>query len=137
MDQWTLRYLDAVMAQTGWSMNQVSELTGIAASTVNRPYREGGNLSRRTLDKIHEKSGLDPKPYAPESVRARWYGLEDEGADFKPRPDPSPTLTIMSGRSNIKVSIDSGIAEIAATVDADGIAKLREKLDLIEALLRN
>lgn len=138
MRDWAYDYVEHVLETKGWTMNQLAKEAGVAASTINRPFRLGadaGGMSRRTLKKIAEASGIDPKPFE-RAARPERIGVEEDAGPFLALPGP-PTLSISSGENRITFRVDGGVAEIIARVDADGIAKLREKLNLIESLLRD
>src|SRR5690606_20287113 len=59
-------YVDAVMAATGWETpTEVARKSGVAASTVNRPYAKDDIEylpSLRTIIAISEASGVRPPP---------------------------------------------------------------------------
>lgn len=142
MRDWAYDYLEGVLQQTGWTMNGLASRVGVAASTINRPMRDkqySGQMSRATLRKIMEISGVDPAPYAPASELALLTGplaaMAEGPRGFQPAP--APTLSLHSGQDQFVISIAGGRAQITADVGPHGIAKLREKLDLLELLLKD
>lgn len=138
MRDWAYDYVEHVLAKTGWTMNQLAKEAGLAASTINRPFRQGadaGGMSRRTLKKIADASGIDPRPFE-SAAGGRRPGFAEDMIDFAQSPK-APTLSFSSGLNRMTFRVDGGVVEIIATVDLEGISKLREKLTLIEALLKD
>lgn len=144
MTDWTINYILHILEAKDWSANKLATEAGVAASTINRPLRERDNLqnklSRQTLLKIQTASGIDPAPFISNEFK-------EEAAIFSQK---QPTTTARrsleglieretndkpSSKNEIKISIAGPIAQIAATIDRDGIKKLRDKLDAIESML--
>lgn len=124
-----LTYLQHVLAKTNWTMNELAERAGVAASTINRPLRGGHkhSLSRKTLVKIARASGIQPPPTLLATPVA---------TDADPPPGfAAPAAAPMLGHNEVRVVISARGAEIHAHVDRAGLAALRAKIDLIEKLL--
>lgn len=138
MIKWQQNYIEHVLTERNWSMNQMASAAGVAASTINRPMRDDGSdqeLSFRTISKIWDASGIDPGPFMPRSSDGQ-PGLEDPTSDFVRIAGRTNAAPRRDG-NEISITITDGAANIQARVDVNGIAKLREKLDLIEKLLRD
>jgi len=143
MRDWALDYLMHVIEAKNWSMNRLAQEAGVASSTINRPLRDKNwkhKLSRDTVSKVYQASGIDPKPFIPahlaeesamfsgpqpSRIRAILERLDDV-------PDPAPAALSVN---EIKIAVVGPTAQIVATIDRKGLAKLRQKLDAIEAML--
>lgn len=143
MRDWAFDYILHVLKAKNWSANRLATEAGVAASTINRPLRVQDwphKLSRTTLTKIHEVSGIDPKPFIPAGfaedadtfASQRPLTLADRALrnldKANPNSETQPT-------NEIKIAVVGKLAQIAATLDRAGIAKLRAKLDAIESML--
>ena len=143
MKDWALDYLLHVMTERGWSANRLAREAGLATSTIARPLREPDykhSLSRTTITKVAEASGIDPAPFIPE-------GFAEDKALFqgsRPRSAADLALERLDQHSDgpnaqttneIKIAVVGRLAQIVATIDRAGIAKLRAKLDAIESML--
>lgn len=141
MTDWTIDYIKHVLETRDWSANKLATMSGLAASTIARPLREQGRLdyrlSRLTIQKIARASGVDPAPFIP-------AGLFEEAGGYTPSTragriladlDRDPSDTGTQPVNEIKIAIVGPLAQIMATVDRAGIARLRAKLDAIETML--
>lgn len=143
MRDWAFDYVLHVLEEKGWSMNRLANEIGVAASTINRPLRDPDwphSLSRKTISKIWETTGIDPAPFIPE-------GFSEDRSMFSPRrpedqavrPSPMPIRTeapsSFDQENKIRITLDGHRVLVDATVDRDGLAKLRQKLETIESLL--
>jgi plasmid maintenance system antidote protein VapI len=142
MRDWTINYMLHILQEKNWSANRLATEAGVATSTVGRPIREAdyaGKLSRDTVLKLQKASGIDPQPFIPSD-------FEEEIAAFtRPRPKTTadrvlealdqPPGPMAQTINEIKIAVVGPIAQIVATVDRAGIAKLRQKLDAIESML--
>lgn len=146
MKHWTIEYILHVLEAKDWSMNRLASEAGVSPSTINRPIREKDwsfAISARTIGKIFRATNIDPSPFMPKGMSepASMY----MGEESKPRPKSSAQTTLENLDSEtsapafavneIKIAMVGPIAQIIATVDREGIAKLRKKLDAIEAML--
>lgn len=62
MNDWPLEYVRRVMTETGLSPTALAELAKVSSSTLTRPLnnpRHPHSVSRRTLDKIRDATGID------------------------------------------------------------------------------
>jgi transcriptional regulator with XRE-family HTH domain len=141
MNDWTIDYIKHVLETRDWSANKLATMAGLASSTIARPLREGGRLdyrlSRLTIQKIAKASGVDPGPFIP-------AGLFEEAASYTPATRAGRILAELDGdaaraaaqpTNEIKIAIVGSLAQIVATVDRAGLARLRAKLDAIESML--
>ena len=141
MRDWAIDYLLHVLEKKDWSANRLAGEAGVATSTIGRPLREGenyaGKLSRTTIEKVRQASGIDPSPFIPE-------GMAEDAGLFASRPKTSADhiLATMDSpdpnhlkKNEIRIAVVGDLAQIVATVDRDGIARLRKKLDAIETML--
>lgn len=140
MRDWAIDYVLHVLEQKDWSANRLAGEAGLAASTIARPLRErdyAGKLSRTTIAKIHAATGIDPAPFAPDGFH------ESEGVyagspavrkilEAVGRGETAPSAM---NRNEVKVAVVGDLAQIVATVDREGLARLRKKIDAIEAML--
>lgn len=143
MRDWAIDYILHVLEIKDWSANKLATQAGVAASTINRPLREKdwkNNLSRSTIMKIRDASGIDPAPFIPKELR------EDAAMFSGPRPqttadralarlDADPPTPRALVKNEIKIALVGPLAQIVATVDREGLEKLRKKLDAIESML--
>lgn len=135
MRDWALNYVLHVLEEKNWSMNQLAEEAGVSASTINRPLREKDwphSLSRRTIDKIHKASGIDPAPFAPSGMAAPPEPFTSAGRALA-RLDQDDTTEAV--QDEIRIAVVGNRAQIVATIDRAGLDRLRRKLDAIEAML--
>ncbi|MBY6120237.1 hypothetical protein KUV64_13955 [Mameliella alba] len=127
-------------------MSQLAREAGVAASTINRPMREQDwsfALHPGTVAKIHAASGIDPAEFMPremqeppemyraatDSLAARALrDLDDPKDTSKPPPDAQST-------NEIKIAVVGDMVQISATVNKDGLAELRRRLDLAEQMV--
>lgn len=143
MRDWALDYILHVLEAKDWSANRLAVEAGVSPSTINRPLRIVDwphHLSRTTIAKIWDATGIDPAPFIPE-------GFSEDSATFSmPRPRSmaqnvleqmdTPTSAPNAQKINeIKVAVVGPLAQIVATINREGIARLREKLDAIESML--
>ena len=143
MRDWAIDYILHVLEKKDWSMNRLAKEAHVSASTINRPLRDPDwphKLSRDTIAKIREASGIDPSPFIPTSF------AEDAAVFSADKPSPGDeALQIMLAKkrgaatplNEIKVVMANGIAEIHAVINREGIAKLRKKIDAIESMLED
>lgn len=143
MRDWAISYILAVLEAKDWSANQLATNAGVAASTINRPLREKDwphKLSRTTISKIRDVSGVDPTPFIPDSFAedAAVFGnggpntLAARSLSTIDRPEAVPNAQTLN---EIKIAVVGPLAQIVATVNREGLTKLRQKLDAIEAML--
>lgn len=143
MRDWAINYVLHVLEAKDWSANRLANETGLATFTINRPLREKDwphKLSRTTINKIQTASGIDPAPFIP-------AGLAEDSGSYLNGPvatvarraleslDTSPAAPSALQVNEIKVAVVGPLAQIVATIDRSGVAKLRQKLDAIEAML--
>lgn len=144
MAHWTAEYILHVLDEKEWTMNRLASEIGVAASTINRPIRGGDPLTAKTISRIFQATGVDPTPFIPSD-------LQEAGAIYKaaapPRPktvadevlglmDEEPTAAPNAQELNeIKIAVLGPTAQIIATINKAGIAKLRAKLDALESML--
>lgn len=142
MRDWAIDYLLHVMEVKGWSANRLATEAGVASSTIARPLREKDwafRLSRDTINKVAAASGVDPAAFAPR-------GMAEGGLSSAVRPDTVAARSLRAldqaqpmpsafERNEIKIAVVGPLAQIVATVDRAGLAKLRQKLDIIESML--
>lgn len=142
MKDWAIDYVLHVLETKDWTMNRLATETGVAASTINRPLRDKswkGKLSRDTISKIQAASGINPREF-----------ITDGFAEDHPRFASSGSVTVSGSAlsaldephslttqkiNEIKIAIDGSNAQIVATINREGIATLRRKLDLLEEML--
>ena len=143
MRDWAVEYLLHVLEKKDWSVNRLASESGVATSTLARPLRKKDwphKLSRDTIHKVREASGIDPSPFIPSAFS------EDRAMFAGPRPrtnadrvlqnlDTEPEVQDDEPLNEIKIAVVGSRAQIVATIDREGIAKLREKLKAIEAML--
>ena len=143
MKHWTVEYILHVLEQRDWSANRLAQEAGVAVSTIGRPLREQDYkyaLSPATVAKVHKASGIDPKPYMPKEMSEpnEMYraGTGSTAARALKRLMEKETDQIARESINhIQIAVCGSIAQIVATIDREGIEKLRKKLDAIEAML--
>lgn len=143
MQHWTLDYLTAVLERMDWSANRLATETGLAASTINRPLREKDwkfGLSAKTVARIHAATGVDPKPFMPDGMEepAEMYRASSDSLAARVLRDmdkPDDEKPNAQARNEIKIAVVGDLAQIVATVDKAGLAKLRAKLEAIEAVI--
>jgi hypothetical protein len=141
MTDWTIDYIKHVLETRDWSANKLAAMAGLAASTIGRPLREQGRLdyrlSRLSIQKIAKASGVDPTPFIP-------TGLFEEAGSYVPSTrtgriladlDSDPPSPASQPVNEIKIAVVGPLAQIVATVDRAGLARLRAKLDAIESML--
>lgn len=148
MADWTLAYIGHILETRNWSMNQLAEKAGVAASTINRPMRQKGakhSLSRQTIKKIAAASGIDPAPFVPAAMaeeksifalqppRPKTY--ERRILETLHNPTAEEPAASALPRNEIKIAVVGDLAQIVATVDREGLARLRQKLDALEAMM--
>jgi len=145
MRDWSIEYILHVLEKKDWSANKLAVEAGVSASTIARPLREKDwphKLSRTTLMKVREASGIDPSPFIPAGFN------EDANLFASARTRTGATLDRMMADergdaaplsaqhvNEIKIAVVGPLAQIVATVDRAGIARLREKLDALETML--
>jgi transcriptional regulator with XRE-family HTH domain len=145
---WTIEYLGQVLEQRDWSMARLAREAGVSASTINRPMREANwsfALHPGTVAKIHAASGIDPRDFMPrdmeeppEMFRASTDTVAAQvlrNLDKPPVAEPDEGRPNAQARNEIKIAVVGDLAQIVATVDRAGLAKLRAKLDAIDAML--
>jgi transcriptional regulator with XRE-family HTH domain len=144
MTNWTAEYLTHVLDAKEWSMNRLAEEIGVAASTINRPLRLKEPLSAKTVAAIYQATGIDPADFVPKDFQEPISVYRNAPSQPRPRTvadealsklDTEPAAPNAQSVNEIKVAVVGPIAQIVATVDRDGIAKLRAKLDAIESML--
>lgn len=143
MRDWAVEYILHVLETKDWSPNRLASEAGLAASTIARPLRDKNwsyNISRRTLMKIRTASGIDPGMFSPK-------GFSEDSSIFSdnyPKTTARHVLENLDQNSQdtkelavnqIKITIVGNLAKIEATVDRDGIAKLKLKLDTIATII--
>jgi hypothetical protein len=141
MNDWTIEYIKHVLEVRDWSANKLATMAGLASSTIARPLREQGRLdyrlSRLTIQKIAKASGIDPTPFVPS-------GMFEEAGSYVPSTRMGRILAELDGEkpgptlqpaNEIKIAVVGNLAQIVATVDRAGLARLRAKLDAIESML--
>lgn len=143
MRDWAIDYILHVLEKMDWSANRLATEAGVASTTISRPLRErdnyAGRLSRSTIEKIRAVTGIDPGPFIPREMA--------EDADHFASPSPARSradrlIARLDGedakpaRNEIKIAVVGDLAQIVATVDLEGIEKLRRKIDAIEEMLR-
>jgi len=143
MRDWAVEYLLHVLEAKDWSVNRLASESGVATSTLARPLREKDwphKLSRGTIHKVREATGIDPSPFIPKE-------FSEERTEFaRARPETSADRVLHNldhdgpqqaeqPLNEIKIAVVGTRAQIVATIDRQGIAKLREKLNAIEAML--
>lgn len=142
MRDWAIEYILHVLEAKNWSANRLATKAGVAASTINRPLREPDwphKLSRTTVQKIQIASGIDPKSFIPEGfaedevmfARSTASDRNRRVLELLDQPPQAPSQPV----NEIKIAVVGKIAQIVATVDRDGINRLRAKLDAIERML--
>jgi lambda repressor-like predicted transcriptional regulator len=150
MRDWALDYILHVMQAKNWSANRLAIEASVASSTIARPLRQSDwphKISRTTIAKVYEASGIDPNGFIPDGM------AEDKALFSGPPPGTNaprffaemvanqPMATIEFGRptftkvNEIKIEVVGAWAQIVATVDRSGIGRLRAKLDAIESML--
>lgn len=143
MKDWAITYILHVLEAKDWSANRLATEAGVASSTINRPLRERDwphKISRTTLTKIQEASGIDPSPFIPDGFsedKSMFSGVRirtvaDRALDNLDKPQPAPNAQAVN---EIKIAVVGPLAQIVATVNREGIARLRAKLDAIESML--
>jgi transcriptional regulator with XRE-family HTH domain len=149
MRDWAIDYIVHVLEAKDWTMNRLSEEAGVAASTINRPLRDRNyphSLSRATIRKIAAASGIDPAPYIPADQsedRALFAGFAERARTYADRaledldkpPEAKGTPLAASPLNEIKIAVVGNLAQIVATIDREGLQRLRQKLDALEAML--
>ena len=145
MRDWSIKYMMDVLEKKDWSPNRLANQSGLATSTIARPLREKDyphKLSRSTISKIWRASGIDPSPYIPK-------GLHEDAAIFSQQSPQTTAARVLSDldnnlpdgrtqkRNEIKHAVVGDVAQIVATVDLEGIQKLRRLLDKIESILKD
>jgi lambda repressor-like predicted transcriptional regulator len=146
MRDWAIDYILHILETKQWSMNRLAQEAGVATSTIARPIREREyphKLSRDTITKIREASGIDPAPFIPAE-------LAEDANLFSPPPGQRTragrilaaldTPAAAEGpnaqaTNEIKIAIVGPLVQIVATVNKAGLARLRAKLDMIESIL--
>lgn len=147
MRDWAIDYILNVLELKNWSATRLAKEAGVAVSTIARPLREKdwpNKLSRETIRKIQEASGVDPDPFVTD-------GFSEEKTPFAPRDRPKTAAAIAleqldvptgakpqpnaQARNEIKIAVVGDLAQIVATIDKAGLTKLRAKLDAIESML--
>ncbi|AVO36615.1 hypothetical protein [Pukyongiella litopenaei] len=141
---WTVAYLSHVLEAMDWSMNRLATETGLAASTINRPMREDDwkfGLSSKTVQKIHAATGIDPADFMPtgfDEPTAMWRAADTySGRTLRRLLDDKESTPDRDRGNEIKIAIVGSRAQIVATVDKAGLAKLRAKLELLADLLED
>lgn len=143
MRDWVINYIHHILEARNWSANRLAKEAGLATSTIARPLREldyNGKLSRVTVAKLHAASGIDPAAFVPEGF------AEDVARYSGPRPQNNADIVLQSldktvpsqnsqAINEIKIAVVGSHAQIVATINREGLAKLRQKLDAIEAML--
>lgn len=143
MRDWAIDYVLHVLDAKQWSMNRLAGEAGVSASTINRPIRikdYPGRLSRDTIAKIQKASGIDPGDFIPDGFaedkalfdKARPRTVADESLSRLDAPEAGPNA---QAPNEIKIAVVGRLAQILATVDRAGIARLCAKLDAIESML--
>jgi lambda repressor-like predicted transcriptional regulator len=145
MRDWAIDYVMHVLETKEWSANRLASEAGLAASTIARPLRTldyKDKLSRTTIAKIARASGIDPTPFIP-------AGFEEDKVTFsataaRPRTtadrvlaalDDAQVPTPPAQTNEIRIAVVGRLAQIVATVDKAGIAKLRARLDALDTML--
>lgn len=143
----TIEYLKHVLEKMDWSMNRLANETNLSASTINRPLREPDwphGLSPDTVGKIHSATGVDPTPFIPTNMKEPGAMFLGEPHDPMPESNARRVLRNLdkeaAGESanqvnKVHVSMDGNLALISATINKNGIALLRKKIDALEMML--
>lgn len=124
MEDWALQYLRHVLEAKGWTPADLSRLTGLAHSTINRPLNDPkhkSRLSRNTIATIHKASGIDPAPFA-------------HGAAPQDDVHRRPALDA-PGDPPFRVTFDGRFVDVTAHVDAANLSSLISHLQAILALM--
>jgi len=153
MRDWAIDYILHVLVAKNWSANRLATEAGVAASTINRPLRDknwSNNFSRTTLMKIQEASGIDPKPFIPAEMteESEMFSAKANRTGMGRRPESLADRVLLGldiasvpplplDINKIKIAVAGPIAQIVATVDRTGLARLRRKLDAIESMLED
>lgn len=142
MRDWAIEYVLHVLEKRDWSANRLATEAGLATSTIARPLRDPdypNKLSRATIAKIRDASGIDPAPFVPsemaEDEAIFTQGIQTLAARSLATLDPADAPPDRPFRNQIKFVVDGKVAQIAATIDRAGIDMLRKKLDAIESVL--
>lgn len=140
MRHWAVDYILAVLEKKDWSANRLAVEAGLSASTINRPLRDPDwpyDISPRTVSKVHAASGIDPAPYMPRHM------AEPHDMYRAPRRETRADRTLsglpapeMREVNKIDMRVENGLLHLTATIDARGIATLRQKLDALEIVLQ-
>lgn len=126
MKDWAVDYLLNVLERKDWSVAELARRAGVSQSTLSRPIARKdwpGKLSRDTIARIHEASGIDPAPFAP------------SGGFSEP---PIAAMLHPEGQADgppYRVAFDGRTVEITAKVDADGLDRLLTYLETIRPLI--
>ncbi|KID12543.1 transcriptional regulator [Ponticoccus alexandrii] len=141
---WTVNYLQHILETRDWSMNQLAERAGLAASTINRPLRTQDYslaLSARTVAKLHAASEIAPDPFMPAAMQeppGMYRAATDSTASrvLQALDDPPHEKGIgAQPRNDIKIAVVGDMAQIIATVDREGLDRLEAKLQTLRQLL--
>jgi len=142
MRDWAIDYILDVLERKGWSANKLAQEAGVAASTISRPLRTkdyANKLSRQTVAKIQAASGIDPAPYIPGEFAedaAVFSGVQKTHAGRAlAKLDQDEATPNAQSVNEIRIAVVGPVAQIVATIDREGIAKLRKKLDAIESMI--
>jgi transcriptional regulator with XRE-family HTH domain len=141
MKDWAIDYIRYVLDTLHWSANQLAAKSGVAASTISRPLREQDypfHISRTTISKIAAATGIDPTPFIPDGLAepvAAFVGPDTQAARTLRALDSPASPGAGQPTNEIKVAIVGSLAQIVATVNREGLARLRAKIDAIEAML--
>lgn len=143
MKDWAITYILHVLEVKDWSANRLATEAGLASSTINRPLREPDwphEISRTTIKKVQKASGIDPAPFIPDGfsedksifTSPRRQTVADRALAELDQPKQTPNAQTIN---EIKIAVVGPLAQIVATVNREGIARLRAKLDAIESML--
>ncbi|WP_439137509.1 hypothetical protein [Roseicyclus sp.] len=142
MKDWAIDYVLHVLQEKNWSANRLAKEVGLSSTTISRPLADpcyAGSLSRRTITKIFEKTGIDPAPFVPEQgVGKKQFYVSPpvprrnkgnvHGGTLGSRKHESPL-------NHITLEFDGRTLRLEATLDRSGLEDLRRKLDAIESLM--
>ena len=147
MQDWAIDYIRHVLREKGWSATKLADAANVSSSTLTRPLSRPDwphKVSRNTIHKVWQASGIDPEPFANAANELFFQGSfrtdtvgEATPDGYAPTPEGSEEVArrILSPDDQIRIEIIGDRAEVHAIVGKDGIAKLVQKLSNLAELL--
>ena len=147
MQDWAIEYIRHVLKEKSWSATKLADASGVSSSTITRPLSQADwphKVSRNTIQKVWQASGIDPEPFANSANELFFRGvlksrivetIDADGRKVNESNHSETASRILPNDDQIRIEIIGGRAEVRAVIGKEGIRKLVHKLSALEELL--